>query len=128
MALEKIWIRPAEALKECPSISPELLEEILRPCLICMPNSELQAILRGWSCKKRKAGEEATLPSPLQPTIERHMGRMEDELARCWSEYGPAWETLGQSTKMISSKRCGMTAQRWHKPKEDIRHNFWVRS
>jgi len=92
MALEKIWIRPAEALKECPSISPELLEEILRPCLICMPNSELQAILQGWSCKKRKAGEEATLPSPLQPTIERHMGRMEDELARFRSEYGPAWE------------------------------------
>lgn len=92
MALEKIWIHSAEALKECPSISPELLEEILQPCLICMTNAELQVLLQGWSCKKRKAGEEGTLPSPLQPIIDRHIGRMKDELARFTSEYGPQWD------------------------------------
>ena len=77
MALEEIWINAAEALTECPSISPELLEEILRPCLICMTNSELQILLQGWSCKERKAGAEETLPSPLQPIIDKHMARMD---------------------------------------------------
>ncbi|CAE7902250.1 unnamed protein product, partial [Symbiodinium microadriaticum] len=64
LALEEIWINAEDVLKECPNISPVLLEEILAPGLICM---------------KRKAGEEEALPWPLQPVIERHLERLSDE-------------------------------------------------
>ncbi|CAE7225566.1 ybaR, partial [Symbiodinium necroappetens] len=89
MALEEIWINPEDALRECPSISLELLEEILTPGLICMSNGVLRVILQGWSAgKKRKAGEEATLPLPSQPVIQRHFDRMKDEAARLERAYG----------------------------------------
>ena len=65
MALEEIWVNAADVLRECPNVSHELLEEILAPGLICMSHSDLRVVLQGWrrSCRKRKAGDEAT-PSP----------------------------------------------------------------
>ena len=90
LALEEIWINAEDVLKECPNISPVLLEEILAPGLICMSHFDLMVVLQGWSSgRKRKAGEEEALPWPLQPVIERHLERLNDESARCSARYGP---------------------------------------
>ena len=54
-----------------------------------MTHSELRVVLQGWSSgRKRKAGEDETLPWPLQPVIERHLERLDDESARCVATYG----------------------------------------
>ena len=85
MALEEIWINAEDALKECPSIRPDLLEEILAPGLICISDADLRVFLKSWcGGRKRKAGEEATFPwpSPLQPIVDRHLHRMTDVAAR----------------------------------------------
>ncbi|CAE7335122.1 bath-40, partial [Symbiodinium sp. CCMP2456] len=90
MALEEIWVKAEDVLKECPSISPELFEEILAPGLICMSHPDLRVVLQGWSSgRKRKAGEETILSSPLQPVIERHLERLNDEGERHLAAFGP---------------------------------------
>ena len=86
MALEEIWVKAEDVLKECPSISPELFEEILAPGLICMSHPDLRVVLQGWSSgRKRKAGEETILSSPLQPVIERHLERLNSPFGRIWA-------------------------------------------
>eukprot|EP00439_Symbiodinium_sp_Y106_P024335 s1184_g2.t5 len=93
-ALEKIWIEAGNALKQCPNISPEVLKEILQPGLICMCNADLRVVLQGWTTRrKRKAGEEATLPWSLQPVIDRHFDRMKDEAVRLAAEEGEDGDT-----------------------------------
>ncbi|CAE7449702.1 bath-40 [Symbiodinium sp. CCMP2456] len=89
-ALEEIWIFAEDVLTECPNISPELLEEILAPGLICMSRPDFRAVLQAWSSgRKRKAGSDEALPWSLQPVIERHLERLNDESARILSRYGP---------------------------------------
>ncbi|CAE7285913.1 bath-40 [Symbiodinium sp. CCMP2456] len=82
-------------VKRLLELCTEALQDGLSPanaCELFAAAAQLRTAgpLEGWSCKKRKAGEEETLPSPLQPIADGHMGRMEDELARFTSEYGPA--------------------------------------
>ena len=57
------------------------------------------------------------------------MARMEDELVRFTSEYGPAWawtqEYLEAAQEDVFFWLCGMIAQRWQKPK-GICFSLWV--
>lgn len=96
MALETIWIMADDALESCPCASPELLEEILEPGLICTSNAELELLLNSWgNRKKRKAGEEDTVLGALEPVIERHLLRMKEESARMSAAYGRSLAAFG---------------------------------
>ena len=66
-------MKAKEALKSAGlSPSPGLLQEILEPGLLCISNSELEVIMKGWSScdsgRKRKVGEDMTL---LEAVLQR---------------------------------------------------------
>ena len=65
-ALEHILTQPAEALKERPTLRPELLEEILDSGLLCMSEDDLKETLQSWGSKDSDS---------LQPIIEARIQR-----------------------------------------------------
>ncbi|CAE7821349.1 bath-40 [Symbiodinium sp. CCMP2592] len=65
-ALDLIFTQPAEALKERPTLRPELLEEILDSVLLCMSEDDLKKTLQSWGEKEGDC---------LQPIIEAKIQR-----------------------------------------------------
>ena len=86
-ALDLVFTKPAEALKERPALRPELLEEILSSGLLCIAEDALKRTLQGWGSKDSDRLQPIIEARIQLATVRTPSVHTEDVLRTLWDRY-----------------------------------------